>query len=290
MYNRTILTILAGAACLCNAQSRELPLPDVPDSLYTPTGRAEYVLLHFWDAADFSSPVEMTDTVFMEQNFANFLSVMPHATELARHKAIAGLVDKTADGSAEASDLFSYFADLYLYRPESPFYDDQLYMMYIGEMNRRYPDNFHLSALKEQLAKNAPGTKAYDLAFVTPDGQEGRLSDFLGKTVVLIFYDPDCDRCHALAETLSSDATVTDAISAGDLAVLAVYPDDDIELWRNHAGDFPCQWVLGQDKAQSVNDYETYVLRSVPSVYLISPDGTVILHDATAETIIEKLR
>ncbi len=171
MNIKKLIPIVLGAACLSTADARELPLPELPAELTVPQERAGYLLTHFWEAADFYSHEEMSDTAFMEQNFANFLSVMPHASEQAQLSAFATLADKTAAASPEATDLVSYLADLYLYRQESPFYNEKLYMMYVGEMNRRHPDDFRMAALKEQLAKNAPGTKAFDLAFETPEGK-----------------------------------------------------------------------------------------------------------------------
>lgn len=54
----------------------ELPLPSVPSGITTTEDRAAFVARHFWDALDFRSDPLAVDTAFMEQNFANFISVL----------------------------------------------------------------------------------------------------------------------------------------------------------------------------------------------------------------------
>ena len=57
----------------------ELPLPAIPDSLTVPERRAAYVAMHFWDAMDWKDHARSLDTAFVEQNFANYLTVLPLA-------------------------------------------------------------------------------------------------------------------------------------------------------------------------------------------------------------------
>ena len=60
------------------------------------TERAAYVLAHFWDSMDFSDTSRSLDTAFMEQNFANFASLLPHVDADAVSAAAESVLKKAA--------------------------------------------------------------------------------------------------------------------------------------------------------------------------------------------------
>ena len=94
-YIYIILVFLALMPCL-SASGQELRLPVVPDTLRAPRERAAYVVEHFWDNMCFADTALCRNKAWMEQNFVNFLSVMPHAPAEAVDTAFAGLLRRAA--------------------------------------------------------------------------------------------------------------------------------------------------------------------------------------------------
>lgn len=74
MRNVILVIVLLLASCTVNGQQRphgELPLPQVPEELTSPTDRAAYIAEHFWDAMDWRDSTLLRDKAFMEQSFAS---------------------------------------------------------------------------------------------------------------------------------------------------------------------------------------------------------------------------
>ena len=81
----------------------ELPLPSVPETLREPAERADFVVAHFWDGMDFTDRRRALDSAFVEQNFANFASVLPYATATGREDGVALLLDAALKAGEEQS-------------------------------------------------------------------------------------------------------------------------------------------------------------------------------------------
>lgn len=78
-------------------------------------------------------------------------------------------------------------------------------------------------------------------------------------------------------------------IEAGDLTVLSLYPDKQLDLWYKHAKDFPPQWIVACDPVQAIDREQLYDLQAIPSLYLLDQDKTVLLKDAAYEQIEQRL-
>lgn len=104
----------------------DLPLPSLPASLTDPEERADYLAAHFWDALDFSDTIRSLDTAFIEQNFANYSTVLALAS--GRDTAVGNLLGRIRAASPAAYGLFVYVAEKYLYEPDSPVFDEQSYL------------------------------------------------------------------------------------------------------------------------------------------------------------------
>lgn len=264
-----------------------LPLPSVPDSLTVPADRAAYVVAHFWDAMDFTDTRLTGDTLFMEQSFSNFISVLPLVSDSDR---TAG-VDRLLDAAAAASDsTYSYVASVarhYLYDPESPFYDETLYLPFVQYALRR-SGGTDLAALGtlDDIAMNAPGKHAPDFSFETPAGTRSSLIKGGSRArILLMFYEPDCERCHASIGLMSASPDLESLIAARRLRVVAVFAGDDRELWRSNIDAMPASWEISLEPDGVIDNGDRYLVRATPSFYLLEPDGTVILKDAPLDVV-----
>ncbi len=250
----------------------ELPLPAVPATLCTPPVRAAYIIGHFWDAMDFSDILRSHDRDFMEQNFANYLSLFP-----------------IADTTALAPET----AEKYLYEQDSPLFNEEYYLLFADALAAaplRDYERLRIEAQRAAMRKNRVGTVAADFSFETRDGKRLRLSEAApGRRVLLLFYDPDCDHCMQTIAELSGSAPLNEAVARGDMAVVAVYAgfgSSARAAWRRTLDRLPAAWTVGFDSG-TVYTRDLYVLRNLPALYLLDASRRVILKDAAPARLAE---
>lgn len=266
-----------------------LPLPAVPDSLRTPGKRAAYLMEHFWDEMDFRDTLRSRDERFMEQNLVNFMSLFPHAGTDDVQRSVTLLTGRAAaDGKA-----FMMVADLaakYLYEKESPMFSELYYTMFLDGIRSSAAGTASLRSraafLFDAIRRNFPGTVAADFQMVLRDGRRSSLAETPARTTVLLFYDPHCDGCMAAVRSLSGDSALRSLAESGKITVLAVYTEGDAAVWQRTKDTLPEWWTVGADTGGILHD-DIYFLPSMPSLYLIGADRTVILKDASVEELLE---
>ena len=270
----------------------ELPLPELPATLRTPPARAAYIIGHFWDAMDFADTLRSHNRDFMEQNFANYLSLFPIADTTALAPAVATLVGR-ARADAGALSLLAETAEKYLYEQDSPLFNEEYYLLFADALAAaplRDYGRLRIEAQRAAMRKNRVGTVAADFSFETRDGKRLRLSEAApGRRVLLLFYDPDCDHCMRTIAELSGSAPLNEAVARGDMAIVAVYAgfgSSDRAAWRRTLDRLPAAWTVGFDSG-TVYTRDLYVLRNLPALYLLDASRRVILKDAAPARLAE---
>lgn len=283
------MTLAAAAFAPAHAQQpANLPLPAVPDTMREPAQRAAFIIEHFWDEMDFADTSRSMNDAFMESHFSTFASVFPHAGEDARRRAVGRLMG-AAQTDAEAYFKLAGIAEKYLYESDSPVMSEENYILFLESIvssplagdYRALRYRFQLEAAR----KNRPGMTAADFAYVTRDGRSRmlRLTPVKG-SLLLIFYDPECEHCKEVMESLRNDRTIASAVAGGRLSVLALYADDNRALWERTADSLPSEWSVGYVTSDII-ETQRYVLRSMPTLYLLDADKRVILKEASPADI-----
>lgn len=251
----------------------EIALPAVPASLTTPDERAQWLAVHYWDALDFAHTALSLDTAYMEQSFANYTTVLALTADSVRTAAVAALMDRAAAVPA-ARDFLADIAERYLYNPESPVYNEELYLHFVDYEIARNGSTTALQELRSDILKNRPGSEAPDIELTYADGHRSRLLRGDDAEILLIFYEPDCNVCHDTMARLAADNTVAQGIADGTLRIVALYLGNDIAAWRKHAATLPSSWEVTRDAAGTVDRRELYLVRATPTIYLIK--GNII--------------
>lgn len=275
------------------APREDLALPVVPDGLRTPAERADYVMRHFWDAMEWGDTVATGDEAWMEQTFVNFASLIPYASsQSAVDDAVAALFD------AAKSDMTAYkrvlnLADRYLYEPESPMFNERAY---IGVLNAVIADDCLDEVLLtryryqlEEAMKNMPGAAAADFPLVLIDGRESTLYDLI-KDVdesLVMFYDPECDHCIEVIETIAASDSVKSRVDNGKLKIVAVYFEGESEALPAVKEMIPEWWISAYTPGNTIEENELYAIRRLPTLYLVGGDGIVIGKDLNPEALLK---
>ena len=181
-------------------------------------------------------------------------------------------------------------ADSYLFNPNSPFYNEALYGMYLEALLGKLPQTDAMRSTYrfklELIRRNNVGEKATDFVYYLSDGTRHTLAATPVKSnrLLLMFYDPECESCHEVLLQMAADTALAEAVRTGKLSVLAVYTEGNDEAWRKALPDLPKGWTVGIDH-EAVKTGALYDLKAMPSLYLLDGKKTVLLKDAAYEKI-----
>ncbi len=272
-------------------QQAQFPFPTIPTTLTEPEARKSYLLTHYWEQFDFADTTLVNNRDVTEQGFVNFIALLADGTtpeELTRESLenwCAGFI-----GEAHARRVLTQTADDYLFNPNSPFYNEALYGLYLETMLSVLPQTDAVRSSYqfklELVRRNNPGDRATDFTYYLPDGTRRTLAATPAKNdrLLLVFYDPECESCHEVLQQMTADATLAEAVRTGKLSVLAVYTEGNEEAWQKALPDMPDKWIVGTDR-EAVKTGALYDLKAMPSLYLLDGQKRVLLKDAAYEAV-----
>lgn len=259
------------SAQLVELDAHELPLPQIPDSITSPSAKADYMMLHFWDAMDFSDPVKVADTLLLEQTFSNFVYLLPKTSGVEAINAAMYALVKQAAATPDALRRVSQTAEKYLYDVESPFQSDTLFEIYLEQLFRtKSADEDRYRGLLKEVKQNATGSIAPDFSFAST-----RLSDVASNAfyTLLVFYENDCTDCQNIIEMMKTDDNLANLVSGGTINVVAI----DLNTTNDGLVLLPSGWIGAQTSAPE----DLYVMRRTPSLYLLDSERRVVLKDTS---------
>lgn len=310
---QVILFLAAVLAAGCgNGRDAErfaaLPFPDVavPGMIGSSQDRAEYMAEHFWDEFTDPSRDYPCDSLLvsgvrrndLEQKFANWTALLDMSDPDVAEKALKRLYDRSLacerrDTSSNVFEAFMGLADKYLHDANSPLRNEEYYLHYASrlakyeglspEVREKYA--YHA----EMCSLNRPGTKAADFRFADRNGHMHTLYGIEAPMTLLFFSNPGCEACMDIIEMLRSEPVVAGMISAGRLAVLNIYIDEDIQAWRDYMPVYPNEWYNGFDPDMVIRMDNLYNVRAIPSLYLLDEEKRVILKDAPESKVMSLL-
>ena len=182
----------------------------------------------------------------------------------------------------------------FLLDPNSPYRNEELYLPVL-ERQLSSPmasekQQQRAAWLRPYLLLNRPGHPANDFEYITPKGRRTTLYTTLDArkphTTILFFSNPGCPNCKEITETLSQSPQVQAKIDAGDLLVVNIYPDEEVQEWLDYLPNYPADWLCGYDPDQVLKSDTVYWLRAIPSLYLLDEEKRVLLKDATLEQLL----
>ena len=274
----------------------KFPFPAIPELLTSPDERRDYLLTHYWELFDFADTTLVNNRDVTEQGFVNFIALL-NEEGVTKRLARESLENWCGGFMTEvhARKVLMRMADDYLYNPNSPFYNEALYGLYLEALLYKLPaDDVRRSAFDfrlKLLKRNNVGQKATDFVYYLPGGERRTLADTSVKNdrLLLVFYDPECESCHAVLGQMAADGRLAAAVGNGRLSVLAVYTEGNEEAWRKALPDMPEGWMVGTDH-EAVKTGALYDLKAMPSLYLLDGKKTVLLKDAAYEKICAALQ
>ena len=217
-----------------------------------------------------------------EERFAHFLLHIAHQTLTQQEEQIGALLAKAEQHDATAR--FLTLAEKYLYEPNSPYRDDEQYLLFLqyaaAHQLADYTTNPRYQKHYMMVQKNRVGHKATDFPYTTQAGEKGRLYQLQSKYILLFFHDPDCDECQYVKKQLENQHA---HFAQKDVLVVAVYIDDEVEAWQK--AQYPSAWFSVY--APEIDKHDLYDIKALPTLYLLDAQKKVIVKDVMIEHVIQ---
>ena len=309
-----ILILLGNFSCSYRAQEKEksledrrviqqqvepqvlFPYPEIPAMLIRPDERETYLVVHYWDNFNFADTLLINNKNVTEQGVADYLAILGKGTVKGEDlkESLENFCNRL-EQQAHARKVLLQIMENYLYNPNSPFYDEELYALFLERMiNSKYVDAVRKSSLQFRLQlikRNTPGHKATDFVYYLPDGSKCTLyqTKIRGNRLLLVFYDPECSSCHEVMQEMVRDNLLKQAVETGYLTVLAIYTEGNLEVWKHTLDKLPEEWIVGCDR-EVIKEHTLYDLKAMPSLYLLDADKIVLLKDASYNKICRELQ
>ena len=143
------------------------------------------------------------------------------------------------------------------------------------------------AAKRDSLLMTATQANSPDLTLPTINGDEVSLSSLHGKTTILAFWASDDQNSRAMNRQLRK---LYDKYHAKGLEIFSVSFDVSKILWEAASTNDGIKWVNTCD-LNGMNSVAArlYNVRTVPSNYILSPDGTLIGKDLFGTRLDEKI-
>ncbi len=194
----------------------------------------------------------------------------------SRPDSVAEVVSQTV-GATPAEELPALLeqADSLWFTPGSPTECEALYALWLEQALPRLAETDAEVAqwkLNSVCRLNGEGTTATDLSLLLSDGKRVKLSKYLpGQPLLVVFYSPLCHHCQAVISELERLN-----LPAQRVNVLAVCVEGSEKLWTESRESLPLGWRPAYD-LDRVIDNDIYMLRALPSLYLLDGQRRVLL-------------
>lgn len=308
-----LIIIAASIICACGQNKKvekfvpvPFPAATIPGMITDQNEAVEYLSLHYWDGITETERTYPSDSLTVsgvrmsdvEQKFADWTSVLSIATPQVVEKSVARLYDRalTCERKNPSSNVFETFCDLtykYLYDPNSPMRNEDIYYHFVKrlasyegislEMRDKYAYDAKMCSL------NKVGAVAADFRFADKNGKIRTLHSIEAPVTLLFFSNPGCTMCYDIIQTLSGSEAISERIAAGQLAVLNIYIDEDLEGWRSYMPIYPENWYNGFDPDLVIRTENLYNVRAIPSLYLLDENKKVLFKDVPEQTLFRVL-
>ena len=305
-----LLVCLIPGSCVSRRQSvkeaapLQFPTVKVPSVYSDPSEAAEYLSEHYWDA--FFALDGRTDSLKIqgvpesevEQAFANYLGLLSQLPLPQAQKGMKILFGKMearhlADTASRSYIAFSDIVSRYLYDPNSPLRDEDLYLPFVQGLAESpcTRENYRVAYRHEaeMCSMNPRGSVAPDFVITRKDGSRFRLHQIKAGYTLLFFSNPGCHACKEIIDQVMAIPDIESRMARKEIAVLNVYIDEDLAAWREYEHNYPRSWYSGYDASGIIRADLLYNVRAIPSLYLLDADKRILMKDAPTDRVVALL-
>ena len=263
-------------------------LPTIPNILTEPEARASYLVEHYWDYTNFADTNYIHHPDIVEQAWVNYIDLM----KLVPYSTAESSLTNMFNDKGKHKKCYLYLMELaekYLYEPNSPMRNEELYIPTLKAiLNSHVLDESEKIRPRNRLElalRNRQGTPATDFSYTLASGKQGTLYTLEAPYILLYINNPGCHACEETLNELRNNTTITQMVANGQMTILSLYPDEDLNEWKKYLNVFPAEWINAYDAKQRLTKQRLYDLKAIPTLYLLGKDKTVLLKDASVSQI-----
>ena len=251
----------------------------------------EHYVAHFWDdfRFDIGDDVDRYSAEEVYSAFAKYVMTIP----APKADSLLRTLIHRAEASRPVLDFFAEMTGEILYDPNSPLRNDEYYIPILEELaksplydeyDRQIPQHtLHI------VKQNRLGEVANDFRYTLPNGTQHSLHKLDADYTILLFNNPGCEMCKEVIQEIEHSKRLSELSSKHRIVTLAIYPDEDIEAWRQYLPQMPKGWICGYDKEQRLTTERLYDLKAIPSLYLLDKSKHVLVKDGVSIADIEQI-
>ena len=283
---------------------KNFPMVEVPSVYGTPDDRVAYAAGHFWDR--FLREEGVTDTALIrgvprdqvEQALSNYILLLNSEPKALAQQQIEQFYNalEAAQRADTASTQYLQITGLvehYLYDPNSPYRDEDLFLPWVSGMaaSAFISEDMRPGYIYQArtCAMNPCGSQAPDFRFLDLRGRSHHLYEVQAEYILLFFSNPGCASCQQIIDDVMGRPYMEEYLRTKRVAVVNIYIDEDLEAWRAYAPKYPASWYSGYDPSLTIRDDRLYVVRAIPSLYLLDRDKCILMKDAPTEKVLALL-
>ena len=254
-----------------------------PPMQATEEQQVAYMRDHFWDKFDFADTLYTTkaDTVEMLRAYATYVS---NFVGPLNQEPIRKLMQR-ASVSKKMFDYFVMLSEKILHDPNSPLRSDELYIAVLEvQLASPHYDKYEKMAPEYDLrvvSQNRIGQRANDFDYTDRRGRTRNMYSLKNDFVIVYINNPGCAMCRDITEALKQSQIISDLQRKGQLKILAIYPDENLDEWHKHLGDMPTEWINGYDRGCRIERENLYNVSAIPALYLLDKERRVLVKDST---------
>ena len=283
------------------APERSFPKAELPAMITEPAEQLDYILDHYWDAfftgqwpTDSAGILGVPDKE-VEQNISLYVALLDKLPVPVAQQRLKNTFSKIESRQKQDTSSLFYmrFTEMFascLYDPNSPLRSEDLYLPFVeGLTESRFTRPERLAGYRFELEKcrlNPYGSAVPDFKFKDASGRMHHLYGEKAGYTMLFFSNPGCTACKEIIDQIGSRSYVPGMISRGELAIVNIYIDDELDKWLEYEPSYPRDWVNGYDFSQIINTDSLYYVRAIPSLYLLDSQKRVIYKDAPVERVL----
>ena len=267
-------------------------IPALAPAMLPQEQKMEYMREHYWDKFDFA------DTTFINQiDSTKMLTAFAvYATGYIPDSLAYKYMPRLMQRASTSKRMYTYFlmlAEGVLHDPNSPLRNDEKYIPVLEnavqssllDEYERMPYEYDLEIARQ----NRIGRIANDFSYSLASGRTATLHNIKADYTLIFISNPGCPMCREAKEQKTTSPMLQELIERKELTVLVIYPDTDLEAWREHLQDYPASWINGYDADQRIEKECLYDLKAIPALYLLDKQKRVMAKDCTDVAYIEKL-
>ena len=267
-------------------------IPALAPNLLSAEQKMEYMREHYWDKFDFGDTLflERIDSTKMLNAFAVYAAGYLHDSLAYRY------MPRLMQRASTSKRMYTYFlslAETVLHDPNSPLRSDEKYIPVLeSAVQSKWLDEYERMPYEydlEMARQNRVGRTANDFTYTLASGRTGRMHNIKANYTLIFISNPGCPMCGDVKEQITSSPMLQELIERKELKVLVIYPDADLEAWREHLEDYPASWINAYDADLRIDKERLYDLKAIPALYLLDSEKRVLAKDCTDVEYIEKL-